>query len=492
MLSTHHIHLWTTVIQIWDSFIHNLIKLWKTIFRRVKIKSANYIRGREAMLENQNEIWIYLKNKFKEDLSKVSFDTWIASAQILSISNQTITVKVPTTLHKEYWENHLATKIVEYIYEYAGQEITPRFVTKDEQEQQEIEEVETLEVSSARSINNRSSELNSKYIFDTFVIGKGNQMAHAAALVVSEEPGTIYNPLFFYGGVGLGKTHLMHAIGHQYLSINPDKNVKYVSSETFANDFISSIQNRKQEEFRNKYRTVDLLLVDDIQFFADKEGTQEEFFHTFNALYDDRKQIVLTSDRLPNEIPKMQERLVSRFAWGLSVDITPPDLETRIAILRKKADAERLELPNDTLSYIAGQIDSNIRELEGALVRVQAYATMQNREITTSLAADALKSMVKGYDKEISISRIIDEVAKYYSIKPEDIKGKRRIKEIVIPRQIAMYLSRELTESSFPKIGSEFGGKDHTTVLHAHDKITDLIEVDSQTKREINELKEKL
>src|SRR5699024_956235 len=254
-------------------------------------------------------------------------------------------------------------------------------------------------------------EINSKITFDTFIIGKGNQMAHAAVLVVSEEPGTIYNPLFFYGGVGLGKTHLMHAIGHQYLSINPDKNVKYVSSETFANDFIGSIKNRTQEEFRKKYRTVDLLIVDNIQFFADKEGTQEEFFHTFNALYDDRKQIVLTSDRLPNQITYLQERLVSRFAWGLSVDITTPDLEPRIVILRKKADAERLEIPNDTLSYIAGQIDSNIRELEGALVRVQAFSAIQQSDITTSLAEDALRSMIKVEKKQNhSISTIQQKV----------------------------------------------------------------------------------
>ncbi|SHE88996.1 chromosomal replication initiator protein [Atopostipes suicloacalis DSM 15692] len=443
------------------------------------------------MLEDQNSIWIYLKDKFKEDLSKVSFDTWIDSAQVLTVSNQMIMIQVPTTLHKEYWENHLATRIVEYIYEYAGQEITPRFITKDEQEQQDQEE-EIIEIPNNIQTISRSSELNSKYTFDTFVIGKGNQMAHAAALVVSEEPGTIYNPLFFYGGVGLGKTHLMHAIGHQYLSINPDKNVKYVSSETFANDFIMSIQNRTQEEFRKKYRTVDLLLVDDIQFFADKEGTQEEFFHTFNALYDDRKQIVLTSDRLPNEIPKLQERLVSRFAWGLSVDITPPDLETRIAILRKKADAERLEIPNDTLSYIAGQIDSNIRELEGALVRVQAFATMQNREISTSLAADALKSMIKGSDKEVTIEKIQKDVARYYNITIEDLKGRRRVKAIVTPRQIAMYLARELTDASFPKIGSEFGGKDHTTVLHAHEKITNAIKEDTKMKREIEEIKDRL
>lgn len=441
------------------------------------------------MLGDQNDLWIYLTDKFKEDLSKVSFDTWIDSAQIINISNQLITVLVPTTLHKEYWENHLATKVVEYLYEFSGQEITPRFITKDEQEQQQDEQSENLEITSAPAIS-RSSELNSKYTFDTFVIGKGNQMAHAAALVVSEEPGTIYNPLFFYGGVGLGKTHLMHAIGHQYLSINPDKIVKYVTSETFANDFISSIQNRTQEEFREKYRTVDLLLVDDIQFFADKEGTQEEFFHTFNALYDDRKQIVLTSDRLPNEIPKLQERLVSRFAWGLSVDITPPDLETRIAILRKKADAEFLEIPDDTLSYIAGQIDSNIRELEGALVRVQAFSTMQNREITTSLAADALKSMVKESNKGVTISKIQKDVAKFYDVTVEELKGRRRVQTIVVPRQIAMYLSRELTDASFPKIGNDFGGKDHTTVLHAHEKIKNLIKEDIDLKNNIEKIKD--
>ena len=471
--------------------MHNFIILWKTILTRAKIKDTKlFIKERNHVLEDQNSLWIYLKDKFKEDLSKVSFDTWIDSAQVLTVSNQMITVQVPTTLHKEYWENHLATRIVEYVYEYAGQEITPRFITKDEQEQQDQQE-ETIKVPSTPTIH-LASELNSKYTFDTFVIGKGNQMAHAAALVVSEEPGTIYNPLFFYGGVGLGKTHLMHAIGHQYLSINPEKNVKYVSSETFANDFIMSIQNRTQEEFRQKYRTVDLLLVDDIQFFADKEGTQEEFFHTFNALYDERKQIVLTSDRLPNEIPKLQERLVSRFAWGLSVDITPPDLETRIAILRKKADAERLEIPNDTLSYIAGQIDSNIRELEGALVRVQAFATMQNREISTSLAADALKSMIKGSDKEVTIDKIQQDVARYYHITVEDLKGKRRVKAIVTPRQIAMYLARELTDASFPKIGSEFGGKDHTTVLHAHEKIAKALKEDTKMKREIEEIKDRL
>ncbi|MDN6293797.1 MAG: chromosomal replication initiator protein DnaA [Alkalibacterium gilvum] len=444
-------------------------------------------------MDNIHTVWTYLQDKFKETLSKVSYDTWIQSASLVRLSDNSITIEVPSTLHKEYWKNNLSTKVVEYLYEYLGREISPLFVTADEQAT--FMEQDTNEKVDPFTSENKSSTLNSKYTFDTFVIGKGNQMAHAAALVVAEEPGTIYNPLFFYGGVGLGKTHLMHAIGHQYLQINPNARIKYVSSENFANDFINSIQNRTQEKFRQNYRNVDLLLVDDIQFFADKEGTQEEFFHTFNALYDDRKQIVLTSDRLPNEIPKLQERLVSRFAWGLSVDITPPDLETRIAILRKKANAEGLEIPNDTLSYIAGQIDSNIRELEGALVRVQAYSAIQRNDITTSLAADALKSMIKNDGKQnISIASIQQKVSKYYQISLTDLKGKKRVRQIVLPRQIAMYLSRELTSTSLPKIGKEFGGKDHTTVIHAHEKIKKLLneEENGEMREQIEEIKKSL
>ncbi|MEK6189654.1 MAG: chromosomal replication initiator protein DnaA [Carnobacterium alterfunditum] len=444
-------------------------------------------------MDDLQTLWNFLKEKFKESLSKVSYDTWIESASPIRITDNNIIIEVPSSLHKEYWENNLATRIVENIYEYSSREISPLFVIKNEQETSTLANNNLRNEVPKKNWFKKDIQLNTKYTFDTFVIGKGNQMAHAAALVVAEEPGTIYNPLFFYGGVGLGKTHLMHAIGHQMLLLNPDARVKYVSSETFANDFINSIQNKTQEKFRNEYRSVDLLLVDDIQFFADKEGTQEEFFHTFNALYDDRKQIVLTSDRLPNEIPKLQERLVSRFAWGLSVDITPPDLETRIAILRKKANAERLEIPGDTLSYIAGQIDSNIRELEGALVRVQAYAAIESRDITTSLAADALKSMLpSAKPTTLTILDVQHAVSKYYQLSIADLKGKKRIKSIVLPRQIAMYLSRELTSNSLPKIGAEFGGKDHTTVIHAYEKIVHALTKDEQLKQEITDLKKKL
>ncbi len=437
-------------------------------------------------MSSYEALWQEVLNSLKNDLSPTSFQVWAESASPLSLQNDELLIKVPTKVHRDYWEKNLAPRVLENSYRLYGREIMPAFITEDEVQ----EEMPQVKEEKVEEKVNRSIMLNPKYTFDTFVIGQGNQMAHAAAQVVAEEPGSIYNPLFFYGGVGLGKTHLMHAIGHELLKYRPNAKIKYVSSENFTNDFITSIKNRTSEEFRHEYRSVDLLLVDDIQFLENKVETQNEFFYTFEELYKNNKQIVLTSDRLPSEIPTLPERLVSRFAWGLSVDITPPDLETRIAILRKKAEAERLEIPDDTLSYIAGQIDSNIRELEGALLRVQAYATMNNAEISTSLAAEALKSLKSnGGVAQISILQIQEEVAKYYHISLKDLKGKKRVKSIVVPRQIAMYLSRELTDNSLPKIGAEFGGKDHTTVIHAHEKIQQLLENDPTTQTEISEIK---
>lgn len=435
-------------------------------------------------------IWRELQDSYRKEMNPVSYNTWIEPAKPLSFQNKQLIIEVPTMIQKNYWEKNLASKILETFYMMSGEEILPIFVTPDEAESL-IQQVSEQKTETIEEANKSKALLNSKYTFDTFVIGKGNQMAHAAALVVAEDPGSIYNPLFFYGGVGLGKTHLMHAIGHQMLLKRPHAKIKYVSSENFTNDFITSIQKNRMEEFRNEYRTVDLLLVDDIQFLVNKEGTQEEFFNTFEELYRNNKQIVLTSDRLPNEIPTLPQRLVSRFAWGLSVDITPPDLETRTAILRKKAEAENLEIPDDTLSYIAGQIDSNIRELEGALVRVQAFAAIQSADITTSLAAEALKALKASHHlTQVSILQIQEEVAKYYHLQIKDLKGKKRVKNIVVPRQIAMYLSRELTDNSLPKIGAEFGGKDHTTVIHAHEKIQQLLKHDAIIQNEIKEIKE--
>lgn len=445
-------------------------------------------------MPNLEELWDYIDQQFQRQFTLVSYRTWIQSAKPVELVAHNLKISVPSTLHKEYWENNILTKIVELVYAHFNIELNPILIVGDGETEPEIATIEPEPKKNTTSANTRTfltnTHLNSKYTFETFVTGTGNQMAHAAALVVSEEPGVLYNPLFLYGGVGLGKTHLMQAIGHQLLSNKPNAKVKYVTSETFTNDLVSAIQTNSQKQFREEYRSVDLLMVDDVQFFADKEATQEEFFHTFNDLYEEKKQIVLTSDRLPNEIPKLQDRLVSRFKWGLSVDITPPDLETRIAILRNKADAEHLDIPDDTLSYIAGQIDSNVRELEGALIRVQAYATMKHATISTSLAADALKSLkLSDAANGLSILKIQETVAKYYHITLTDLKGKKRNKSIVVPRQIAMYLSRELTDSSLPKIGMEFGGKDHTTVIHAHEKIGQGLTSDQDLKNNIAELK---
>ncbi|MFA9353586.1 chromosomal replication initiator protein DnaA [Pediococcus pentosaceus] len=444
-------------------------------------------------MPNYIDLWNNIKNSFEKDdsMSKASFGAWVETAEPISLENHIMKIKVLSSLHRDYWTKHLIEKFVEYAYQFTDQDITPEFVTEDEFKTQLAERSATSK--KENKAPTEDTQLNSRYTFDTFVIGSGNQMAHAAAMAVSDEPGVLYNPLFFYGGVGLGKTHLMHAIGHQLLENNPKTRVKYVTSEAFTNDFINSIQKNKTEEFHEKYRNVDLLLVDDVQFFADKEATQEEFFHTFEALYNAQKQIVLTSDRLPNEIPKLQERLVSRFKWGLSIDITPPNLETRIAILREKAQADNVEIPDETLEYIANRIDSNIRELEGAMARIQAYAKLQNAAITTDLASDALRSLNFGSNlSHITIPMIQDKVAKYFHVTVADLKGKKRMKSIVIPRQIAMYLSRELTESSLPKIGTEFGGKDHTTVIHSFDKIKAELEKDEELARQVGDLKSEL
>ncbi|WP_407888352.1 chromosomal replication initiator protein DnaA [Levilactobacillus sp. N40-8-2] len=444
-------------------------------------------------------LWTDIKALFEENNTPTTYKTWIETAKPIALDGNKLTLELPSPLHRDYWTHqHLDQQLVEYAYQAAHEDIQPILIIESERQQQATRKAKTATLEEPATAEPtptfmKETALNSRYTFDTFVIGKGNQMAHAAALVVSEEPGVMYNPLFFYGGVGLGKTHLMHAIGNKMLEDRPDTKVKYVTSEAFTNDFINAIQTRTQEQFRQEYRNVDLLLVDDIQFFANKEGTQEEFFHTFNALYDDEKQIVLTSDRLPNEIPKLQDRLVSRFAWGLSVDITPPDLETRIAILRNKADADQIDIPDDTLSYIAGQIDSNVRELEGALARVQAYHQLTHQPITTDLAAEALKSLkLANATDAITIPVIQDRVANYFHVSLKDLKGKKRKQAIVMPRQIAMYLSRELTEASLPRIGNEFGGKDHTTVIHAYDKIQDSLKTDAELQKDIDNLKDEL
>ncbi|MBP2634813.1 MAG: Chromosomal replication initiator protein dnaA [Firmicutes bacterium] len=331
--------------------------------------------------------------------------------------------------------------------------------------------------------------LNPKYVFSTFVIGNSNRLAHAASLAVSEAPAQVYNPFFIYGGVGLGKTHLMHAIGHRIKENNPNIKVVYISSEKFTNELINSIISGNPESFRQRYRNIDVLLVDDIQFLSKKEHTQEEFFHTFNTLHDANKQIIISSDRPPREIQTLEDRLRSRFEWGLITDIQPPDLETRIAVLRKKAMIESLNVPNEVIVYIASRIENNIRELEGALIRVVAYASLNNQPIDIDLATEALKDIFpNGRPKQITTDLIKDIVAAHFKLKLEDLSAKKRTRNVAFPRQIAMYLCRELTETSLPKIGEIFGGRDHTTVIHAHDKIHKERNSDAKLNNTVKEL----
>jgi len=398
-------------------------------------------------------IWGKVLDLIREEIGNTSFEIWFSMVKFHSFKKDKIYILAPNSLTKEWIELRYLDNMQSKLRELANQDISIVLTTE-------------------LSIDKDSSPLNSKYTFDTFVVGNSNRFAHAACYAVGESPSKAYNPLFIYGGVGLGKTHLMHAIGHRILENNPRFNVMYVSSEQFTNELIGSIKDDNTIGFRNKYRNIDVLLIDDIQFLAGKERTQEEFFHTFNTLYEANKQLVISSDRPPKSIPTLEDRLRSRFEWGLITDIQPPDLETRIAILRKKAQTEKLNIPYEVLDYIASCIDSNIRELEGALIRLVAYATITNKPINMDTAVEALKDILPPpKPRQITIECIQKEVCKFFKIEPSEILSKKRNKQLVQPRQIAMYLCRKLTDASYPLIGDQFGGRDHTTVMHAVEKI---------------------
>ena len=446
-------------------------------------------------MENISDLWNKALSQIEKKISKPSFDTWLKSTKAHSLQGDTLTITAPNEFARDWLEERYSQLIGGILYEITGEDLAVKFIIP----QNQTNEDDNLPTPPKKPIRDEEQPdipfnmLNRKNTFDTFVIGSGNRFAHAASLAVAEAPAKAYNPLFIYGGVGLGKTHLMHAIGHYVLEHNPGAKVVYLSSEKFTNEFINSIRDNKAVEFRNKYRKVDVLLIDDIQFLAGKESTQEEFFHTFNTLHEESKQIVISSDRPPKEIPTLEDRLRSRFEWGLITDITPPDLETRIAILRKKAKAEGLDIPNEAMLYIANQIDSNIRELEGALIRVVAYSSLINKDINADLAAEALKDIIpSSKPKVITILDIQRIVGLFYNVKLEDFKAKKRTKSVAYPRQIAVYLSRELTDFSLPKIGEEFGGRDHTTVIHAHDKIAKQLSTDSVLQKQVKEINEQL
>ncbi|TVX99965.1 chromosomal replication initiator protein DnaA [Cohnella terricola] len=446
------------------------------------------------MDNHNNEVWQQVLSVIQTKLSKPSFDTWFKATKASFLNDSVVVVTAPTTFAVEWLETRYMKLVSSTLSDYIGRPVDVKFSIEETRPPEPVEPAPQVSVVREPALEEPMMHmLNPKYTFDTFVIGAANRFAHAASLAVAELPAKSYNPFFMYGGVGLGKTHLMHAIGHYILEHNPHMKVLYLSSEKFTNEFINAIRDNRGESFRNKYRNIDVLLIDDIQFLAGKEGTQEEFFHTFNALHEEHKQIVISSDRPPKEIPTLEERLRSRFEWGLITDIQPPDLETRIAILRKKAKAENLDIPNEAMMYIANMIDSNIRELEGALIRIVAYSSLTNQDISAHLAAEALKDILPtGRNRLITMQDIQQRVGDYYGLKMEDFKARKRTKAVAFPRQIAMYLSRELTDYSLPKIGDAFGGRDHTTVIHAHEKISQLLKVDQDLYKIINSLTEKI
>ncbi|MEA3328397.1 MAG: chromosomal replication initiator protein DnaA [Candidatus Omnitrophota bacterium] len=413
--------------------------------------------------DNGNDLWLKTLKIIKRDLNNQSFQTWFSPTTLISSTEKLVKVAVPNKFFKDWLIEHYRPLIKKALGVNANKKINVEFVVQPPEKKPTF--------SQKQKTPTQQKRLNHRYSFDNFVVGSGNRFAHAASMAVAQSPARAYNPLFIYGSVGLGKTHLLQAISGCVTENNKDGHVVYISSERFTNQLISAIQNKTTLRFRQKYRTVDVLLIDDIHFIAGKESTQEEFFHTFNTLYDAHKQIVLSSDRPPKEIPGLEERLVSRFEWGLITDIQPPDLETRIAILKKKLERETAAVPDDVIFFIASKIKSNIRELEGALIRVVAYASLLGEKINTQLAQQVLKNTLDEEAKKITIELIQKRVAEYFDVRISDMRAKKRSRVVVYPRQIAMYLVRELTDHSLPEIGEFFGGRDHTTILYAHNKI---------------------
>jgi chromosomal replication initiator protein len=436
------------------------------------------------------ELWEQALPVVQKKISKHQYETWLLPCQPREIQDSCLRLIASTEFNRNWLENNYTELVEGALREVSGESIRVQFLLANAQQEEEDEKKSPAPLE-------RSAEdllyLNPKYTFDTFVIGESNRFAHAASLAVAEAPARAYNPLFIYGGVGLGKTHLMHAIGHFVLSRYPKMKVRYISCEKFTNEFISSIQQRKTAEFRSRYRTIDLLLVDDIQFLAGKEQTQEEFFHTFNALHEANKQLIISSDRPPKEIATLEDRLRSRFEWGLITDIQPPDFETRVAILRQKAEAENFRIPLEITSYLADRVHSNIRELEGALIRIMAYTSFSRRTVTRELVDEVLKGLFpEENNKAITILDIQKIVAAHFGLKIDDFTAKKRTRSISFPRQIAMYLSRKHTNASLPKIGEEFGGRDHTTVLHACERIESSMAESPGFARTMKELENKL
>jgi chromosomal replication initiator protein len=447
-------------------------------------------------------LWSRSLEELSSSVSSAALRAWLADTKPVGYSEDTVVLAAPHGFAREQLDSRWGPTLRSAITKAAGRTLNVVVTVRPDPDPEPMA-IDTRQAAVppeaarqawapeplARTTTDQDNELNEKYTFDRFVIGASNRFAHAAAFAVAEAPAQAYNPLFIYGGAGLGKTHLLQAVGHYATSLYPQLRVRYVTSEQFTNEFIDAISNHRQVPFQRRYRHTDVLLIDDIQFLESKERTQEEFFHTFNALHNAQKQIVITSDRPPKQIGQLEERLRTRFEWGLITDIQPPDLETRLAILRKKSAQEHLPLPDDVLELIASRISSNIRELEGALIRVIAAASLNRTEVTLPLAQIALKDVFPGSNgSAISVSRIMAETAAYFGLALEDLCSSSRTRQLVIARQIAMYLARELTDLSLPKIGQAFGGRDHTTVIHANNKIRKLMHERQAIYQQVQEL----
>jgi len=433
-------------------------------------------------------LWETAQLEIKNKIGDTSYETWFTTILVKEKDPQTLTIETPDEFFKSWVVEHYESLIQEIINTQAGREIQIEFLVNSQILKEDTQTRLTEFEKSFKEDSSPKSNLNSRFTFENFVIGPSNRFSCAASLAVAESPAKAYNPLLIYGDTGLGKTHLIQAITHKVRELHPGLKHCYLTSEQFTNELIDSIRHRSTSQFRKKYREIDILLIDDIQFLAGKESTQEEFFHTFNYLHDNRKQIIITSDRPPKEITKLEERLRSRFAWGLITDVQPPDFETRVAILRKKMAAELVTVPDDIILFIAEEVKTNIRELEGALIRVVAYALLEEKIMTLEMAKSVLKDMVKEVAHNISIEKIQKSVAGFFNVSLSELKAKRRNRNIVYPRQIAMYLSRQLTNRSLPEIGNAFGGKDHTTVLHSCKKIEGEIVDNNEMKDTIDRL----
>ncbi len=444
-------------------------------------------------------VWLEAQSNIAKVLTQQTFNTWIKPVKFLGVTSNAIELAVPSKFVKEWITEKYLAMIQEAVSSLTESRYQVEFRVIDPPEPQDSvaandgeEPAEPKPTRDKVKSSEFSTNLNPKYTFDTFVCGGSNQFAHAASQAVANKPATNYNPLFIYGGVGLGKTHLLSAIGNHILAHSKKARISYYTSEKFMNELINCLRYNKMEQFRNKFRSMDVLLIDDVQFIAGKERTQEEFFHTFNALYESHKQIVVTSDKFPKDIPGLEERLRSRFEWGLIADIQPPDIETKVAILRKKAELDAIVLPDDVALFLASSSTSNVRELEGMLIRLGAFASLTGSAVSLTMARQVLKDIIIDKSRDITVEMIQKHVAEHFKIKLSDLKSEKRLKTLVVPRQIAIYLCRDLTKCSYPEIGEKFGGKDHSTIIHSVKKVERLMTQDLDFKGTVDLIKREL